>query len=68
MPEIDFWTRFRAEVAKQMIVPIYEETKRIQRSGGGLRSATDMAIDTSIEIAVTMAQRLEARLKGEKND
>ena len=65
--EVDFWLRYRAEVAKAMLPKVYDEAKRNTQNGGySLRSAKDMAIDDTIEIAVTMAERLEARLKGGK--
>ena len=65
--EIDFWLRYRAEVAKAMLPKVYDEAKRHADNGcRQLRSAKDTAIDDTIDIAVTMAERLEKRLKREQ--
>ena len=57
------WLGYKAEVAKELIRPCYEEAKSSARSGG-LRPAKDVAIEDAINMAVDMAERLEKRLKG----
>ena len=57
------WLRYKAEVAKELIRPCYEEAKAAARTGG-IRSAQDVAIEDAINMAVDMAERLEKRLKG----
>ena len=57
------WLRYKAEVAKELIRPCYEEAKGAARTGG-IRSAQDVAIEDAINMAVDMAERLEKRLKG----
>ena len=57
------WLGYKAEVAKELIRPCYEEAKASARSGG-LRPAKDVAIEDAINMAVDMAERLEKRLKG----
>lgn len=58
------WMRYKAEVAKELIRPCYEEAKASARQSGGLRHAKDVAIEDAINMAVDMAERLEKRLKG----
>jgi len=57
------WLGYKADVAKELIRPCYEEAKASARSGG-LRPAKDVAIEDAINMAVDMAERLEKRLKG----
>ena len=57
------WLGYKAEVAKELIGPCYEEAKASARHGG-LRPAKDVAIEDAINMAVDMAERLEKRLKG----
>lgn len=57
------WLGYKAEVAKELIRPCYEEAKASARNGG-LRPAKDVAIEDAINMAVDMAERLEKRLKG----
>ena len=57
------WLGYKAEVAKELIRPCYEEAKASARHGG-LRPAKDVAIEDAINMAVDMAERLEKRLKG----
>lgn len=58
------WLAYKATVAAQMLRPIYEKVINEQRNGNGIRSARDVAIDETIDIAVEMAEKLERRLKG----
>lgn len=58
------WLAYKAQVAATMLPSIYEEVKRSQQKGTGMRPASDVAIDETISIAVDMAERLEKRLKG----
>ena len=62
--EIDFWLRYRAEVAKAILPKVYDEAKQRASHCHSLRPAKEEAIDEAIDIAVTMAERLEKRLKG----
>lgn len=57
------WLAYKAQVAKELIRPCYEEAKEAARTGG-IRSAQDVAIEDAINMAVDMAERLEQRLKG----
>ena len=57
------WLGYKAEDAKELIRPCYEEAKASARNGG-LRPAKDVAIEDAINMAVDMAERLEKRLKG----
>ena len=57
------WLGYKAEVAKELIRPCYEEAKASARNGG-LRPAKEVAIEDAINMAVDMAERLEKRLKG----
>ena len=59
------WLGYKAEVAKELIRPCYEEAKASARNGG-LRPAKDVAIEDAINMAVDMAEKLERRLKGGK--
>jgi hypothetical protein len=58
------WLGYKAEVAKELIRPCYEEAKASARQSGGLRPAKYVAIEDAINMAVDMAERLEQRLKG----
>lgn len=60
------WLAYKAEVAAKMLPNIYQKVvKDSEKKNNGLRSASDVAIDETIDIAVDMAERLEKRLKGE---
>ena len=60
------WLAYKAQVAAKMLPPIYEKVVKEQTPRNGIRSASDVAIDETINIAVDMAERLEQRLKGHK--
>lgn len=57
------WLAYKAQVAAQMLRPIYEEIMSKPQTGS-IRNAQDVAIDEAIDMAVCMAERLERRLKG----
>lgn len=56
------WQEYKAQVAATMLPIIYPS---VVKSNAGIRNANDVAAEETIELAISMAERLEKRLKGE---
>ena len=65
MPNDIDWLAYRAEVAKNVLPVILNRTWN-EHQPQQFRSAEDVAIDKTIEIAAEIAKRLERKLKGER--
>ena len=57
------WLAYRAEVAKNVLPAILNRTWA-QHDSRQYRSSEDVAIESTIDIAMKIAERLEQRLKG----
>lgn len=55
------WTAYKAGVAATMLPIIYPS---VLKNNSGIRNASDVAAEETIDIAIAMAERLEQRLKG----